>query len=80
MKGIANIAAIDASNEKVNVAVQGYPTIKLFIDGKSSDYNGDRTAGAIVDFMLKEFKKVNTFVIKDCFKKNWWRKFKRPKW
>lgn len=66
MKGIANIAAIDASNEKVNVAIQGYPTIKLYVDGKSSDYNGDRTAGAIVDFMLREFKKVSFIIIKDC--------------
>lgn len=66
LKGIANIAAIDASNEKINVPIQGYPTIKLYVDGKSSDYSGDRTAGAIVDFMLKEFKKVFFIVMKDC--------------
>lgn len=40
LKGIASIAAIDASNEKINVAIQGYPTIKFYVDGKSSDYNG----------------------------------------
>ncbi len=36
LAGIANIAAIDASNEKVNINIQGYPTIKFFVDGKAS--------------------------------------------
>lgn len=58
LKGIANIAAIDASNEKINVPIQGYPTIKLYVDGKSTNYNGGRTVGEIIDFMLKEFKKI----------------------
>lgn len=40
LKGIANIAAIDASNEKIDVQVQGYPTIKLYVDGKATDYSG----------------------------------------
>lgn len=36
LKGIANIAAIDASNERVNIEIKGYPTIKFFVDGKIS--------------------------------------------
>ena len=64
MQGIANIAAIDASNEKVDVNIQGYPTIKLFVDGKASDYNGERNAAGIIDFMLKEFKKVNLILFR----------------
>jgi protein disulfide-isomerase A6 len=58
LKGIANIAAIDASNEKIDVQVQGYPTIKLYVDGKATDYSGERTASGIISFMLGEFKKV----------------------
>lgn len=58
LKGIANIAAIDASNEKIDVQIQGYPTIKLYVDGKTTDYTGERTAGGIVNFILAEFKKV----------------------
>ena len=58
LKGIANIAAIDASNEKIDVQIQGYPTIKLYVDGKATDYSGERTASGIVNFMLSEFKKV----------------------
>lgn len=40
LKGIAKIAAINADSEKVNVAIQGYPTIKFFVDGKMTDYSG----------------------------------------
>ena len=58
LKGIGRIAAINADAEKVNVAIQGFPTIKLFVDGKMSDYNGERTAKGIVDFMLSEYKMV----------------------
>ena len=58
LKGMARIAAINADSEKVNVAIQGFPTIKFFVDGKMSDYNGERTAKGIVDFILSEYKKV----------------------
>ena len=52
LKGLAKIAAINADFERVNVAIQGYPTIKFIVDGKLSDYNGERTAKGIVDFIL----------------------------
>ena len=44
MKGIANIAAIEADKERTDVQVQGFPTIKFFQDGKMSDYDGPRNA------------------------------------
>ncbi|KAF9434473.1 protein disulfide-isomerase precursor [Entomortierella beljakovae] len=34
--------------------VQGYPTLKVFRDGDSSDYNGARKADAIVSYMKKQ--------------------------
>jgi hypothetical protein len=59
LKGIANIAAIDASNERVDIQIQGYPTIKLFVDGKASEYDGPRNADGIIDFMLRKFRNVH---------------------
>lgn len=58
LKGVARIAAINADSEKVNVAIQGYPTIKFFVDGKMSDYNGERTTKGIIDFVLGEYRKI----------------------
>ena len=40
LKGIASIAAIDASNEKIDVEIEGYPTILLYVDGKSLEFDG----------------------------------------
>ena len=58
LKGIANIAAIEADKEKTDVQVQGFPTIKFFQDGKMSDYDGPRTAEGIVDFMFRKLRNV----------------------
>lgn len=58
LKGIANLAAIDASSERTDIQVQGFPTIKFFNDGKVSEYDGPRTAEGIVDFMLRKFRNV----------------------
>lgn len=58
LKGIANIAAVDATKEQVDVQVQGYPTIKFFVDGKPTDYDGPRTADGIVDYVLRKFRNV----------------------
>lgn len=58
LKGIANIAAIEADKEKTDVQVQGFPTIKFFQDGKMSDYDGARTASGIVDFMFRKLRNV----------------------
>lgn len=58
LKGIANIAAVDADKEKVDVQIPGYPTIKFFVDGKVTDYDGPRNADGIVDFVLRKFRNV----------------------
>lgn len=58
LKGIANIAAVDATKEQVDAQIQGYPTIKFYVDGKASDYDGPRSADGIVDFMLRKFRNV----------------------
>eukprot|EP00911_Craspedida_sp_UC1_P002855 UC1_evm1s2092 len=48
---------IDAT-EQENIAqeyeVQGYPTLKWFVDGTASEYNGGRTADDIVAFATKK--------------------------
>ena len=43
LRGIANIAAVDATKENTGVSVQGYPTIKFYNEGKETDYNGGRS-------------------------------------
>jgi protein disulfide-isomerase A6 len=58
LKGIANIAAIDADKQRTDVQVQGFPTIKFFVDGKMSDYDGARTADGIVDFMFRKLRNI----------------------
>lgn len=58
LKGIAKIAAINADSERVNVQIQGFPTIKFFVDGKMQEYNGERTTKGIIDYVLNEYKKV----------------------
>lgn len=58
LKGIAHIAAVDADKERTEVQIQGFPTIKLFVDGKMSDYDGPRTAEGIVDFMFRKLRNV----------------------
>jgi protein disulfide-isomerase A6 len=59
LKGIANIAAIDADKEKTDVQIQGFPTIKFFNEGKMTDYDGPRSSDGIVDFILKKYRNVN---------------------
>lgn len=35
LKGIVNVAAIDASGQNINVpGLQGFPTIRFLVDGK----------------------------------------------
>lgn len=62
LKGIANVAAIDATVHQQNpgkYAVQGYPTIKIFGDDKKNpiDYSGPRTAKGIAEAIKKEISK-----------------------
>lgn len=59
LKGIANIAAVDATKEQVDVQIQGYPTIKFYVDGRPTDYDGPRTADGIIDYVLRKFRNVS---------------------
>lgn len=50
------IAAVDMANEKdINdwVSVNGYPTLRFYLDGVEFDYEGDRKGEDIVEFMDK---------------------------
>ncbi len=41
-------------NSSEKYGVQGYPTVKLFINGNPIDYEGDRTAEAVIAFIDKK--------------------------
>ena len=58
LKGIANNASVDATKERPDEQISGYPTIKFYNEGKSSDYDGPRTADGIIDFMRRKFTNV----------------------
>lgn len=52
LKGLAKLAAVDMTqHERLGgpYGVQGFPTFKLFSNGKVTDYNGPRTAQGFVD-------------------------------
>ena len=59
LKGKVALAKVDADKE-VNGAlrnrfgIRGFPTIKVFRNGKVTDYEGGRTAEAITSFLLKQ--------------------------
>jgi len=59
--GIVPIIAVDA-DDKSNAAlasrfgVQGFPTLKLIINGKPQDYTGGRTASAIQTELLNAIR------------------------
>lgn len=59
LKGVVKVAAVDATAEQSlaqEYGIQGFPTIKVFVNGKATDYQGQRTAQAIVDAGLKAAK------------------------
>ncbi|KAF0682671.1 Aste57867_25230 [Aphanomyces stellatus] len=63
LDGIVNVAAVDCDQHKElagKYGVQGFPTIKVFGENKRSptDYQGQRTASAIVDAGVKEASKL----------------------
>ena len=50
------LAKVDCTKEESvcqQVGVNGYPTLKVFRDGKASDYEGARAADKIVAYMEK---------------------------
>ena len=51
------LAKLDATEHKKAAEkhnVQGFPTIKLFINGNPIDFNGDRTADGVITFIDKK--------------------------
>ena len=63
LKGIVNIGAVDMdadSSVGAPYKIQGFPTIKIFGANKNApnDYNGGRTAQAIVDEALNQLKSI----------------------
>ncbi|KAJ3276824.1 protein disulfide-isomerase precursor [Terramyces sp. JEL0728] len=51
------LAKVDCTVEKVTCeeyGVQGFPTLKIFRDGATSDYKGQRTSTSIVETMKKQ--------------------------
>jgi len=63
LKGIVNVAAVDADQHKSlggQYEVRGFPTIKIFGEnkGKPEDYQGGRTADAIVEYAIQAAQKL----------------------
>eukprot|EP00898_Chlorokybus_atmophyticus_P008147 jgi/Chlat1/8333/Chrsp8S08092 len=61
LRGIVTVAALDADAHKSlssDYSIQGFPTIKVFTNGKASDYTGQRTAKAITDFAIQTAQKL----------------------
>lgn len=59
LKGIAKVGAVDMTQYQSlgqPYGVQGFPTFKIFSGGKPSDFNGQRTASAMVDAVLNAVK------------------------
>ncbi|KAI9199748.1 uncharacterized protein BJ171DRAFT_570309 [Polychytrium aggregatum] len=66
LKGLAKVAAVDCDQHKGlcgQYGIQGFPTIKVFGANKKAplDYQGQRTAGPIVDYVVG---KIPSFVEK----------------
>lgn len=59
-QGIVKVAAIDADKYPSfagHYGVQGFPTVKIFVDkNKPQDFTGDRTAVGITDEVIKAIK------------------------
>ena len=63
LKGIFKIAAVDADKEKElahRYGINGFPTVKFFGKDKKTpeDYQGQRTATAVVDFMFDKARQI----------------------
>lgn len=50
---LADVDATEAKKLASRFSVQGFPTLKYFVNGKASDYGGGRTADTIVSWLKK---------------------------
>jgi len=51
---LAKVDATEAKELGTRFAIQGFPTLKFFRDGKPSEYNGGRTESEIVSWLSKK--------------------------
>ena len=51
---LAKVDATEESELAEQNGIRGYPTLKFYRSGKSSDYSGGRTADEIVSWLLKK--------------------------
>ncbi|XP_053206359.1 protein disulfide-isomerase A6 homolog [Panonychus citri] len=63
LKGIVKVGAVDADAHGSlgsKFGIRGFPTVKIFVPGKSSpiDYQGPRTAKGVVDAAFRELRKI----------------------
>ena len=62
LKGVAKVGAVDMTKYEsfgAQYGIKGFPTIKLFIGSNKNspvDYQGERTASAMADFVKREVK------------------------
>lgn len=56
--------------EEMNQNIQGYPTVRMFNNGKMmSEYSGERNNNAFLDFLLNKIKNVRSNAVKKSVKK-----------
>jgi len=63
LKGMVNIGVVDADSSEnkalqTRFNIQGFPTIKIFVNGMPSDYQGGRSTQAMKDKILETLTKV----------------------
>ncbi|KAJ3187108.1 protein disulfide-isomerase precursor [Gaertneriomyces sp. JEL0708] len=71
LKGTVPLAKVDCTVEEEvcrDHGVEGYPTLKVFRNGESSPYKGQRTADSIVSYMQKQALPSVSTVTEDTFK------------
>ena len=59
---LAKVEAYDEKKLAEQYGVEGYPTIKLFINGEPNDYNGERLQTHILEFVDRKLKRDLTTV------------------
>jgi protein disulfide-isomerase A1 len=70
LKDVVKIAKVDCTTQESlcnQNGVQGFPTLKVFRDGKASEYKGQRTSASIVDTMKRQLAPAVTTVTKDNY-------------
>eukprot|EP00923_Selenidium_pygospionis_P034515 GHVN01060128.1.p1 GENE.GHVN01060128.1~~GHVN01060128.1.p1 ORF type:complete len:416 (-),score=45.51 GHVN01060128.1:2065-3312(-) len=56
LKGVVKVVAVDDQSVISSVGVSGFPTVKARVGGTWKDFDGGRSAAAVVDFALAELK------------------------